>query len=400
MSEEQEKIYIDDIAGRLSERTGEEAETAKEFIHTLFETIGEELMEEDRVPVYQFGVFKKSFVEERQGRNPNTGEEITIPAHFRVGFTPSENLAEAVNGKYRYLDAYDIPNGPASEVTETETDTDDVPVLSGKKERVLLHDEEEREEETVNEAEAPEEHPVPVENDEMAALIGPEKEEQKPERRRALLAVLIAALVALLLGAFLLGRFSAANRTEEIIIAEAGPTAEPESEPELEREAAAGSVSKRSFLREHTVVPGNTFVSLAEHYWGDKHLWPVLYQDNKENFPNPNYLQPGQTVDIFTSPAGKDGLSEAEEEYVLAAYLEMYQVYRDLGEELVESGKRSNSPYLQRLGFRRLMEARTVIFTATRYNPDFHTEVRSVLRGDDYSILKRYIDFHGPFEGF
>ena len=389
MSEEQEKIYIDDIAGRLAELTGEEAETAKEFIHTLFETIGEELMAGDRVPVYQFGVFKKSFIEERQGRNPNTGEEITIPAHYRVGFSPSENLAEAVNEKYRHLEAYDIPDVPAS---DKDDDVDAIPVLSGKKERVLLPDGEE----TV------EEHPGPVENDEMAALIGPEKEEQKPERRRALLAVLSAALVALLLGAFLLGRYSAVNRTEEIIIVDAeekpGPAAEPEQESE--EKAAAGPVLQRSLVREHTVVPGNTFVSLAETYWGDKHLWPVLYLDNKEAFPNPNYLQPGQTVDILTSPAGEDGLSEAEEEYVLAAYVEMYHVYRDLGEDLIASGKRSNSSYLQSLGFRRLMEARTVIFTATRYNPDFHTDARSVLRGDDYAILERYIDFHGPFEEF
>ena len=396
MSDEQEKIYIDEITERLAERSGEEPETAKEFIHTLFETIGEELMEGDRVPVYQFGVFKKSYVEEREGRDPNTGEEITIPAHYRINFTPSERLADAVNEKYSHLESYDIPegipDGPGRDEfaaaagggaeTEKPPDAGELP-----EEEHPVH---------VPVIEAEEEHLEPVKNDEMSALIGPEKESPRPEKRRGLLAVLTAAVIALLLGAFMLGRYSVRRDVEEIVIVEPGETADSPAAEEAETEAAdtvtetVEQQKKRELIQQHTVVPGNTFVSLAEQYWGDKYLWPVMYLDNRERFPNPNYLKPGQNVEIYASPAGK--------EYVLDAYLDMYSVYRELGEDLIRRGKRSNSPSLQNIGYRRLMEARTVIFTATRYDPDFHETVRDRLKGEDYTMLKRYIDYHGPFE--
>lgn len=41
-----------------------------------------------------FGTFKIKAMAERQGRNPATGESITIPAKNKVAFTPAKALKE------------------------------------------------------------------------------------------------------------------------------------------------------------------------------------------------------------------------------------------------------------------------------------------------------------------
>lgn len=48
--------------------------------------------------VREFGVFAIRHRAERQGRNPATGEAMTIPASRNVGFKPSQTLKAQVNG--------------------------------------------------------------------------------------------------------------------------------------------------------------------------------------------------------------------------------------------------------------------------------------------------------------
>jgi DNA-binding protein HU-beta len=44
-----------------------------------------------------FGTFTKKKKVQRRGRNPQTGEEITIPATTTVGFQPGSELKEKLN---------------------------------------------------------------------------------------------------------------------------------------------------------------------------------------------------------------------------------------------------------------------------------------------------------------
>ena len=51
----------------------------------------------DDVSLIGFGVFKVSHRPEREGRNPSTGEPLTIKAGNTVGFKSGKDLKEAVN---------------------------------------------------------------------------------------------------------------------------------------------------------------------------------------------------------------------------------------------------------------------------------------------------------------
>lgn len=50
----------------------------------------------DIVAVPGLGRFRKLWQAERSCRNPKSGEPITVPAHFKVSFTPSGELKKSV----------------------------------------------------------------------------------------------------------------------------------------------------------------------------------------------------------------------------------------------------------------------------------------------------------------
>lgn len=71
---------------------------AGEALEAVFASITQHLQDGDRVQVSGFGSFVVSERAERQGRNPATGESITIPASKNARFKPAKDLKEALNG--------------------------------------------------------------------------------------------------------------------------------------------------------------------------------------------------------------------------------------------------------------------------------------------------------------
>ena len=84
----------DHLAGTVE---GVTKKTAGEAVDAVFECITDALADGERVQVPGFGTFSVSERAERQGRNPATGETITIPASKNVRFKAGKNLKEAVN---------------------------------------------------------------------------------------------------------------------------------------------------------------------------------------------------------------------------------------------------------------------------------------------------------------
>ncbi|PFV93041.1 DNA-binding protein [Priestia megaterium] len=69
---------------------------SKKAINALFETISNTLAKEEKIQVVGFGTFEVRNRAERTGRNPQTGEEMTIPASKVPAFKPGKELKEAV----------------------------------------------------------------------------------------------------------------------------------------------------------------------------------------------------------------------------------------------------------------------------------------------------------------
>ncbi|MES9760121.1 HU family DNA-binding protein, partial [Priestia megaterium] len=60
------------------------------------ETISNTLAQEEKIQLVGFGTFEIRERAERTGRNPQTGEQMTIPASKSPAFKPGKELKEAV----------------------------------------------------------------------------------------------------------------------------------------------------------------------------------------------------------------------------------------------------------------------------------------------------------------
>jgi len=63
-------------------------------VDSVLEVIAETLRSNERVDLRGFGSFVVKDRKERQGRNPRTGETITIAAKRDAGFRPGKELTE------------------------------------------------------------------------------------------------------------------------------------------------------------------------------------------------------------------------------------------------------------------------------------------------------------------
>ncbi|QSX23769.1 HU family DNA-binding protein [Priestia megaterium] len=69
---------------------------AKKAVEALFETISNTLAKEEKIQLIGFGTFEVRERAARTGRNPQTGEEMTIPASKVPTFKPGKELKAAV----------------------------------------------------------------------------------------------------------------------------------------------------------------------------------------------------------------------------------------------------------------------------------------------------------------
>lgn len=72
---------------------------ADQILNATFDSIKQALVEGDKVQLIGFGTFEIRDRAARKGRNPQTNEEIDIPASKLPSFKAGKALKEAVNPK-------------------------------------------------------------------------------------------------------------------------------------------------------------------------------------------------------------------------------------------------------------------------------------------------------------
>ena len=65
---------------------------AAKAVETTFETIRSALNSEEKVVISNFGTFRVKHRQQRQGRNPKPGQQVTVPHRKGVRFKASKNL--------------------------------------------------------------------------------------------------------------------------------------------------------------------------------------------------------------------------------------------------------------------------------------------------------------------
>lgn len=86
-----------ELVEAVAETAGLTKADATKAIDATFAAITDALVKGDKVPLVGFGTFAVSERAAREGRNPRTGETVTIAARNAVTFKAGTALKDAVN---------------------------------------------------------------------------------------------------------------------------------------------------------------------------------------------------------------------------------------------------------------------------------------------------------------
>ncbi|MGX7029937.1 HU family DNA-binding protein [Vagococcus zengguangii] len=85
-----------ELIEKVVEKTNLTKKDATAAVDAVFSSVQDFLAEGEKVQVIGFGNFEVRDRAERKGRNPQTGEEISIPASKVPAFKPGKALKDAV----------------------------------------------------------------------------------------------------------------------------------------------------------------------------------------------------------------------------------------------------------------------------------------------------------------
>ena len=88
-----------DLVAAIAAKTGETKKSAEESLNAFVDVVTEALVKGDKVQLVGFGSFEVRKRAARKGRNPQTKEEIKIPASKAPVFKAGKALKDLVNNK-------------------------------------------------------------------------------------------------------------------------------------------------------------------------------------------------------------------------------------------------------------------------------------------------------------
>ena len=93
---------VEELAARFAQLTHRDAEFA---VKTILDAMSDAMVRGHRIEIRGFGSFSINRRPPRLGRNPRSGEKVTIPEKLVPHFKPGKALREAVDARTAELDA-------------------------------------------------------------------------------------------------------------------------------------------------------------------------------------------------------------------------------------------------------------------------------------------------------
>lgn len=88
-----------ELIEQIAKRSGLPLSGSRKALEAVLECVSDALASGDRVQLVGFGTFKVTERSAREGRNPQTGEVINIPATKTPSFSAGAELKKIVNAK-------------------------------------------------------------------------------------------------------------------------------------------------------------------------------------------------------------------------------------------------------------------------------------------------------------
>ncbi|MBP5259695.1 MAG: HU family DNA-binding protein [Paludibacteraceae bacterium] len=95
---ENKKFSLQDLVEQVAAQSSLTKKFTEEFLRELVSVIEEYLEKDGVVKVKGLGTFKLIWNDERKSVNVTTGEELILPAHYKVSFTAESSVLDQLNG--------------------------------------------------------------------------------------------------------------------------------------------------------------------------------------------------------------------------------------------------------------------------------------------------------------
>ena len=86
-----------DLISVMADKSGMTKKDSEKALNAFIESVEEALVNRDKVQLVGFGTFEVRERSSRKGRNPQTGEEIDIPAASVPAFKAGKALKDSIN---------------------------------------------------------------------------------------------------------------------------------------------------------------------------------------------------------------------------------------------------------------------------------------------------------------
>ena len=340
------------LAERLVQKTGVSPEVAKRFASVFFTIVRTGLKSSDRFSIYNFGTFKKTWIETAEGLNPFTGEKMEIPAHWRIKFIPCPSVARRINRPYSHLKPKVIKeqkvsdNGllaRASVIAQEEKPVSDSTLLpeentSSVQEPAVIEDDFYS---SIPVSETVRQEEIEDNNDNDDDDFDVQEDGGKKTWKFIAVLALGALLLALVISLLVKNCSSKKNRNpsasdgdpdvqESAFVEEAPENIVPPSSENSEIEEIEAAILFESY----TVPQGAGYYKIAEERLGNRHLWPLLYEANKEISVDPDFIPVSADIKIPSVPQGAE-----RDEKIASAVLDAYNAYLLMTEKEPDSPK-------------------------------------------------------------
>jgi integration host factor subunit alpha len=98
MNENGNNLTRKELTETLAERLGFSQSSCSLIVDSFFDNMKQIMVDGQSIKLVHFGTFTVRNKSPRRGRNPRTGDTITIKKRQAISFRPSKKLREQING--------------------------------------------------------------------------------------------------------------------------------------------------------------------------------------------------------------------------------------------------------------------------------------------------------------
>ena len=338
-----EKLTLPTLIQLVALQSGESKKLTEEFVKEFFNAVTAALAAGEQVKIKSLGVFKTVEVGARKSVNVSTGEEHEIPAHRKVVFVPSKEVAALVNEPFEMFETVEVEEDFSEEPTET-TETPEIaetteltekteltetaeltetPVssdqsdLSDRSDMSDLSDQSDRSDQSdlsdmsdLSDQSDRSDQSDLSESSEIPEQFAPEK----PAKKRFGVGFLVGFLSAVIVcGLVFIGlyyfdwqtysfTFKSGNTTagiQPVVKTLEGEIQQGESPEALADTSAIEVPTEPSDEVEYDVITKTRYLTtMAKDHYGNFNLWPYIYMENQDFLGHPDRIKPGTQVAV------------------------------------------------------------------------------------------------------